>query len=499
MSIMEDVAESLSNRPHSTGARDMVMFESFYRDPARAALREYLANAYDAHTAKGGVLPPIQVTLPQGDTNPMLTIRDFGNGISEEEIIAYIGSHGASTRKHSNDFMGGYGLGAKSAFALGDEFFIVSYQGGNGVKARVSVDEKRQSFVDVLERFPTEESDGVLVEVAVSPSHLKALDDGFLARVFMAYAPGSVEISPSLSEELHVHDPEHFSCLQLDGVVRGWVDIELTESARLRGGTTHKSGGGKVLMVVGKAVYGFEPWNLSDFIFADDEEGRVNDSVELEKSFDFFSQFEAVHVINLPVGSVDLSYSRDHILNSKRSIATISSALTDYVRLLHAELQRKINSLPSYSEAMQAVVELEDSYYNNAALFSWRGQKLGAALIKSSSAVVREDFNKFTETIRTPVKTISHFSSFWNWVAKEGDTIVIPVAAEEDIPALNAKLERIDPRTLLRHLTPMINYIQKRRQAKFLFITETDELMEILSDCPVAEASIIEALIARQQ
>ena len=57
-----------------------------YSRPAQAVLREYLSNAMDAHKAKGGKLPPIQVTLPKQNRwdhkkfmPTPLQVRHFGN------------------------------------------------------------------------------------------------------------------------------------------------------------------------------------------------------------------------------------------------------------------------------------------------------------------------------------------------------------------------------------------------------------------------------------
>jgi HSP90 family molecular chaperone len=163
------VQKSQSDREVGTSAIAMTIDEAssvflmdalgkLYSRPAQAVLREYLSNAIDAHKAKGGKLPAIQITLPEGNTrNPsgssMLIIRDFGKGMNEEEFGSILSRYGASTKRDSNAMIGGFGLGAKSGFAVSDEFFMTSYQQGRGLRVRIFKDALNQGYIDVIDRF----------------------------------------------------------------------------------------------------------------------------------------------------------------------------------------------------------------------------------------------------------------------------------------------------------------------------------------------------------
>ena len=69
-----------------------------YSNPRLAALREYTSNARDSHK-QSGYKGPVEVTLPSA-LHPFLTIKDYGLGLSREEIKGF-GQFGRSTKAGS--------------------------------------------------------------------------------------------------------------------------------------------------------------------------------------------------------------------------------------------------------------------------------------------------------------------------------------------------------------------------------------------------------------
>ena len=159
-----------------------------YSQPARAALREYLANGIDAHVEAGGKRPAIEVTLPSSEKR-VLSIRDYGNGMSEDNFSNILRRYGASTKRHSNKLTGGFGLGAKAGFALTDAFHMTSYQNGKRIKVRIFKIAGGKGFIEVIERSTTSEADGMLVEVDVPAGNVEELSYDKLVtdKFFAAY------------------------------------------------------------------------------------------------------------------------------------------------------------------------------------------------------------------------------------------------------------------------------------------------------------------------
>ena len=78
-----------------------ILRNSLYSDKAGAIIREYSTNAYDAHVQAGIEETPITINCPTR-FNPLLSIRDYGFGLSEDDIFNVFASYGESTKRNTN-------------------------------------------------------------------------------------------------------------------------------------------------------------------------------------------------------------------------------------------------------------------------------------------------------------------------------------------------------------------------------------------------------------
>ena len=102
-----------------------ILSSNIYQNKVRAVVREISCNAVDAHTAAGNP-DPIKVHLPT-TLEPHFSVRDFGIGLSDEDVREIFTTYFCSTKTSSNDFVGALGLGSKSPFCLVDSFTVTSY------------------------------------------------------------------------------------------------------------------------------------------------------------------------------------------------------------------------------------------------------------------------------------------------------------------------------------------------------------------------------------
>lgn len=142
-----------------------ILRNSLYSDKAGAIIREYCTNAYDAHVDAGIPQTPIQIGCPS-PMNTTLTIRDFGKGLSEEQIFDIYASYGESTKRNTNDQVGMMGLGSKSAFSYSDSFTIVSYNNGMQKNYLAYIDDTGIGKVMKVEEKPSNET-GIEIQVPV--------------------------------------------------------------------------------------------------------------------------------------------------------------------------------------------------------------------------------------------------------------------------------------------------------------------------------------------
>src|SRR3954462_183715 len=106
----------------------MTILTDLYSNPVLAVIREYSTNALDAQI-EAGVDRPIEVTLP-GPLSPFFKVRDYGDGLNEDDIRDIYSQYGTSTKRASNDVVGMLGLGCKSALTYTDQFTVTGIKNG---------------------------------------------------------------------------------------------------------------------------------------------------------------------------------------------------------------------------------------------------------------------------------------------------------------------------------------------------------------------------------
>ena len=143
-----------------------VLRNQLYSDKILAVIREYSCNAYDAHIEAGKPDEAIVVTLPNR-MSPLFKVRDYGLGLSDEEIQDVYAFYGESTKRNTNDQIGQLGLGSKSAFAYGDNFVINSFLGGKKHSHNAFIDPSQIGQISKLSVEDTSEKDGVEIIIPV--------------------------------------------------------------------------------------------------------------------------------------------------------------------------------------------------------------------------------------------------------------------------------------------------------------------------------------------
>jgi hypothetical protein len=142
-----------------------VLSNSLYTDKVSAVLREYGCNAFDANVEAGRGQQPIEVRLPN-KLEAVLSIRDFGYGMTEEQILTVFCRLGRSTKRASNAFTGMLGIGSKAGFAYGDSFTVTSFT--NGIKSVYTAFRERGApRLAKQDERPTDSPDGIEVKVPV--------------------------------------------------------------------------------------------------------------------------------------------------------------------------------------------------------------------------------------------------------------------------------------------------------------------------------------------
>lgn len=144
-----------------------ILRDTLYSDKVLAVLREYSANAWDEHRQCGKGDVPIKVTLPTS-MDPTLTIRDYGRGLSHEDVFQVFTQYGKSTKRNTDSAVGMLGIGSKSGFAYSDTFTITSYHDGMKRVYAAVLDPSDKGELKLLASFQTNET-GLQIQIPVKP------------------------------------------------------------------------------------------------------------------------------------------------------------------------------------------------------------------------------------------------------------------------------------------------------------------------------------------
>jgi len=142
-----------------------------YSNPSLAVVREITANALDANI-EARAKRRVEVTIPTR-MNPNFCVRDFGSGLSQEDVFGLYSKYGKSTKRTSNSYIGAFGIGKFAPLSYGNNFTCVSFHGGKKTSYNVFVDENDDTKIVKLDEVPSNQPTGLSVEVAIGDTDVE--------------------------------------------------------------------------------------------------------------------------------------------------------------------------------------------------------------------------------------------------------------------------------------------------------------------------------------
>jgi hypothetical protein len=164
--IISNVSEVGEFRIRNSAKAFSILSSGLYANKVRAIVRELSCNAVDSHVAAGKQDTPFDVHLPNS-IEPYFSIRDYGTGLSHDQVTNIYTTYFESTKTASNEFIGALGLGSKSPFSYTDNFTVTAVQ--NGKKGIYSAFINEQGVPSIALMMDEESTDpnGVEVRFAV--------------------------------------------------------------------------------------------------------------------------------------------------------------------------------------------------------------------------------------------------------------------------------------------------------------------------------------------
>lgn len=145
------------------------LINTIYPNKIKAPIRELSTNAYEAHQIVGKEKTPFKVILPSA-FNANFVIRDYGPGLSSEDIDNVYTVLFESTKDQSNDLGGAFGLGSKSPFAYTDNFIVTSFHNGTRTVYSMFKENGKPKSGVLVGPEPSLEPSGIEITIAVKPT-----------------------------------------------------------------------------------------------------------------------------------------------------------------------------------------------------------------------------------------------------------------------------------------------------------------------------------------
>jgi hypothetical protein len=338
------------NQAHVFG----ILRNNLYSDKILAVIREYSTNAHDANVDNGKPNEPIHVTIPSV-IEPTFQVRDFGKGLSKEDVFEIYASYGESTKRESNEQIGTLGMGSKSGFAYSNSFTVTSWHNGTKSIYEAYIDETGIGTISQMYSEPSSEPSGIAVTIAVNNGDIS----NFAGKAAMFY---------------QWFDPRPtFFGYDLNSVIdSNFAKFDLMYESKI--GTLYKhkyynyNGNASLFVRMGNICY------------------PVTDLTSINK---FWSNNYKL-ILNVNIGEVSFTTSREALEMTKNTLETINK----YIEQIRAEMAKtreaNINQCATPWEAL--------CYYHNldeltksllADKFAWRGKELDLQWAKNKGLEVR--------------------------------------------------------------------------------------------------------------
>ncbi len=188
--IMSNVGEIGEFRIRNSAKAFNILSSGLYANKVRAIIRELSCNAVDSHIAAGKQGTPFDVHLPN-TLEPWFSIRDYGTGLTHDQVTSIYTTYFESTKTNSNEFIGALGLGSKSPFSYTDNFTVTAVKDGVKGIYTAFINEQGVPSIALMMSEDTDEPSGVEVKFSVNDRYdfSKFADEARTVYTYFALRP----------------------------------------------------------------------------------------------------------------------------------------------------------------------------------------------------------------------------------------------------------------------------------------------------------------------
>ncbi len=362
-----------------------ILSSNLYQNKILAVIREVSCNAADAHTAAGKDFSSIQIHLPTYG-EPWFSVRDFGAGLSHNDVMLLYTTYFQSTKDQSDDLIGGFGLGSKSPFSVADQFTVTSWHGG--MKSEyIMYKDAGLPRVNVIRQTHSNEPSGLLVQVAVDKNFQKWVEE---ANTF--FAPWATK--PAIN-------------IALTTTSAWWETATLKSASDINGYPEWALDANRSMEFT--AFMGLVPYKIT-----------LSAIPNCPKEFLDYN-FRGSLFLAFRVGEISINPSRETLSYDTQTCAAIIQRLNAIKATAKTQLETTINNCSSLYEANTVYANTEGLLRNfsNGIKPTWNGKPVSRSVDLELSGVGRNDF-------QADVSMLRYYRKSWGqrkWAGANKNTI----------------------------------------------------------------------------
>jgi hypothetical protein len=226
-------------------------------------------------------------------------------------------------RKYSfntNNQTGGFGIGAKSAFAYTDSFTVVSHYNGTAFHYVAHVTTDFCGTLDLITQNPTSEPNGTEIQIAIQSKDLESFCD-------------------AVERAIQYWDPKEFP--KVDGFERAATLDRL-------GNFEIVSGVARGLLLVIDGI----PYSIPHSVDKKDNQSELT----------YLLGDKVTGLLHFKTGEIDIAANRESITNCESNQNAIRTAMKQAIRDIKAMLKKSVTSQKTLEDALDTHRELSRNY-----------------------------------------------------------------------------------------------------------------------------------------
>lgn len=336
------------------------ILSNLYSDPLGAVVREISTNCIDGHKINNQE-KPFDIILPGYlDMGNFITFRDYGPGMTHENIKDIYTKFGQSTKSNSNDQTGCLGLGSKSPLAITNSFTVTSIANGIKTVYSVSKDGYGKPNLAVFGSSETEEENGLSVTIPLTDQYVGKLQDTI--RDELKY----FKVKPRIMK-----GKEEFTNFRWDDPSDGFFQLSDTMYIqKLQSANKNESS-----VIQGEIGYDFSASTLIKTISVnpDLEDYELTSKLQVnEKTYELVKKFIQVFSIKMFVdmGTASFSPNREELIYDTATSKNLVNYIIDSIKIIKdiyskafAQIENKYQLHSIKYEGLS--VDLEDDLITN--------------------------------------------------------------------------------------------------------------------------------------